>query len=98
VTAAFDPNRGRESLRKWFEEGLRGGHKIMLVSQDTFDHEDADGGIDRHYFDTLSEAKAFERRQLGGIDQLREVFDLTKSFESQIKSPPVKTLGGPQGN
>jgi hypothetical protein len=66
----------------------------MLISEDTFDLDDPDLGIDRHYFDTVSEAEAFERRQLGGIDRLLEVFDLTRGFESQIESPAVRTLDG----
>jgi hypothetical protein len=87
----------RDSLRDWFAEGIRGGHKVMLVCMDTFDAmRDDDFGIYRQYFDSLKEAKAAAKHlAVDGWDcrdHLMEVFDLEEDFQAQVDEGPEKGL------
>jgi len=80
----------RGTLQGWFDEGVREGHRVMLVCMDTFDaFRDDDCGVYRAYFASFEEARTYAAGNLaitgwGAADQLMEVFDLEGDFDAQF--------------
>jgi len=90
--AGWDVDLIRQKLREWFGKGKANGFTYLLICQDTFDFEDPDMGLYPKYFHTLEDARAFEVRQLGGIDILMEVLDLRQDMEKQFSQESKKSL------
>ena len=63
----YKPRMAMEKVAGWFEEGVAGGHRFLLVCVDGFDMYEPDLGLYPQYCDTLEEAEAFCKEQFTGI-------------------------------
>jgi len=69
----------REDLKRWFDAGKGDNFDFMIVVCDTFDHEDYPVHVSREGF-----WKRYDELRLGkNMQGIMEVYDLSKSWESQ---------------
>ncbi len=81
----------RSSLEQWFDFAQRRGYRYLLICADTFHFWEPPDYYWRAYH-TLEEAREFADRQLTGIDQLMDVFDLELTFAEQVERPAILSL------
>jgi hypothetical protein len=73
-------------ISKWFDDGLKKGHKYMLVMCDTYDWEDYPEFADSDN-DCL-----FKYNKPGKMQKVMEVYDLAKDKNEQMRTARVLNL------
>jgi len=67
---------GKDEIAKWFESGVEGGHRYMMIGVDTFDRDEYPV-----YVNTISEGRIEAKKH----EKFMEIYDLQGNMQEQLK-------------